>query len=527
MSRRVLRISSIINSKQRDIFNRYVPGSGVGACNVSVRRAKLIKATRTSFVPEVPPPPPSLCGSMEFKALQSGIDCVYYPNNDTLVIDSNDFTIEWWQYWTGETPFPRVFSIGTYPNADIAVSYEGPIYFWYNTDPIQILQDPPPLNTWTHIALVGSGGNQVKLYIDGIEQSTTEINYNFTEGSIPLTIGNESTSTHDANFTGKITNFRWVVGTQVYTSNFVPPITPITNISGTRLLLLAAGEANVIADSSSYNRVPSNNGVVYSAITPLVSCTSSGTIIYSKNNTTSGGFIIGGPVNKDMTNAIYTYELTPSNYSEQLFPDMFSLTDENIVQGNKTSEDRLIASYWPDLGNNIFDNWGFFYIYDAGSGKYFFPIINPQNQADGVITTQTFNAFGRTFIINQGWPVQGIFKIEISVNDDLNFKFGGYGNMGSNGNQYVENLIYNYTLGGNNLKLYYHLDQEDGSDVEKLYSYWIPKKLLENDNIPAYDVYYDGDNMSAISKNVSRGLIVYFSKTNDVKEWVVNDLALQ
>lgn len=46
--RRVLRISSIINSKNRDMFNRYIPGSGVGSCNVSVRRAKLIRATRTS-----------------------------------------------------------------------------------------------------------------------------------------------------------------------------------------------------------------------------------------------------------------------------------------------------------------------------------------------------------------------------------------------------------------------------------------------------------------------------------------------
>jgi hypothetical protein len=28
-----------------------------------------------------------------------------------------------------------------------------------------------------------------------------------------------------------------------------------------------------------------------------------------------------------------------------------------------------------------------------------------------------------------------------------------------------------------------------------------------------------------MSKIVTNGLIVYFSKTNDVKEWVVNDLA--
>jgi hypothetical protein len=42
--RRVLSIGSIINNKDRDIFNKYVPGSGVGANNISVRRAKKIRA---------------------------------------------------------------------------------------------------------------------------------------------------------------------------------------------------------------------------------------------------------------------------------------------------------------------------------------------------------------------------------------------------------------------------------------------------------------------------------------------------
>jgi hypothetical protein len=41
---RVLSISSIINNKDRYIFNRYVPGSGVGGNNISVRRAKKIRA---------------------------------------------------------------------------------------------------------------------------------------------------------------------------------------------------------------------------------------------------------------------------------------------------------------------------------------------------------------------------------------------------------------------------------------------------------------------------------------------------
>lgn len=48
MSRRVLPIGSFLFNSDRDIFNRYVPGSGVGATSIFARRAKLIKATRTT-----------------------------------------------------------------------------------------------------------------------------------------------------------------------------------------------------------------------------------------------------------------------------------------------------------------------------------------------------------------------------------------------------------------------------------------------------------------------------------------------
>ena len=42
--KRILSIGAIINDKDRDMFNKYVPGSGVGANNISVRRAKKIRA---------------------------------------------------------------------------------------------------------------------------------------------------------------------------------------------------------------------------------------------------------------------------------------------------------------------------------------------------------------------------------------------------------------------------------------------------------------------------------------------------
>lgn len=260
------------------------------------------------------------------------------------------------------------------------------------------------------------------------------------------------------------------------------------------------------------------------------------TLIYSKDTIVDGGFTVGAEVNKTvndqvtlgMSNALYTSEFNSANYPEypQLFPDMADLIEENIVLGDKNEEDRLIASYWGDLGNDVLDEWGFFYLYDVNSGKYYFPLISPQNQGDGIFATQTFNAFGRTFTIKHGWAVQGIFKFDISVADDLPFRFGAYGDMGwGNLNDANESLTQNYTLNGQNLTLYYNKDYNTDDNVRQMHSYWIPKKISEN-SAKTYNTYYNGEDMVMLSKDVTVGLIVYFAKLNDVKDWVINDLAI-
>ena len=248
-------------------------------------------------------------------------------------------------------------------------------------------------------------------------------------------------------------------------------------------------------------------------------------LISSKNNTTDEGFTVGGSVNKDMENIEYTNEFDPNNYQSDFFPGMADFVDSNILEGDKDPNDRLIASEWNDLGNDVFDDWGFFYLYDVNSGKYYFPLINPQNEDDGILTTQTFNTFGRTFTIHHGWTVQGIFKFDVSVNDNLPFRFGAYGNMGSDGDENIENLTYSYNINERNLTLYYQRHAEDGDNNEILYSYWIPKKTSDNISI-TYDFYNDGDDNSMMSTQITNGVIVYFSKTNDVKEWVANDLQI-
>jgi hypothetical protein len=248
-------------------------------------------------------------------------------------------------------------------------------------------------------------------------------------------------------------------------------------------------------------------------------------VLYSKNNTTNDGFTVGGEIDKDMDDEDYYEEFDPQDYYPEFFPNMAPFTDENIVAGDKDPGDRGLASFWDDWGDDIFDDWGYFYLYDVASGKYYFPLIDPQNQANGVLTTQTFNAFGRTFTINQGYPVQGIFKFDISVNDSAPFRFGAYGDMGSDGGEVIEYLTYPYTISSTNLTLHYMKHKEDGNNTEILYSYFIPKNLSQNSST-TYDYNNDGQDDSLISKEVTNGLLVYFSKTNDVKEWVVNDLGL-
>ena len=276
--------------------------------------------------------------------------------------------------------------------------------------------------------------------------------------------------------------------------------------------------------------IVSPSGVRQEIIPPWVSPPPStiGDLLRSKNNLTDNGFTIGGTVNKDMGNANYTALFNPNNFQNAFFPGMADFIDENIVAGDKDDSDRLTASYWNDLGNDVFDRWGYFYLYDVSSGKYYFPIISPQDDDDGVITTQIFNAFGRIFTIAHGWTVQGIFKFDISVDDTLPFRFGAYGNMGFDSNGFTEDLTNSYSVGSTSLTLYYHHNGQNNKFTEQLYSYFIPKQVSENDS-QTYNAYYalsddDMDNMSIISKEVTHGLIVYFSKTNNVKEWVANDL---
>ena len=225
------------------------------------------------------------------------------------------------------------------------------------------------------------------------------------------------------------------------------------------------------------------------------------------STTNSGGnsIVVGYGVDKDMTDGG--------------IPD---LPSEFAPDGNGTSG--ASASYWDDWGNDIFDNWGYFYLYDPGSSSYEFLILNVINQADGVMATQTVSAFERSFTIVHGYCARGIYRFEITCTSDNNsFRFGAYGDMGSDESTINTNPTGSITVGGTVYPITYNRNVEEGDDIEKFFSYFIPFNPNELVLKP-YSDFSDGEYLYMHSNAVTNGLTVYFAKKNDVLAFIQADL---
>lgn len=96
---------------------------------------------------------------------------------------------------------------------------------------------------------------------------------NLSNNSNSLMIGNESTPSSGASFGGWITNFRWVKGHALYTSNFTIPLTNLTvsNGNNTKLLLLALNNASVTVDSSDHTRTSTASNITWQAFNSTMS----------------------------------------------------------------------------------------------------------------------------------------------------------------------------------------------------------------------------------------------------------------
>lgn len=168
------------------------------------------------------------------------------PGSQDWAVGTGDFTIEWFQYQTDSSLYPRIFAIGAYPSTSIGVSIEsGTFYGWCsganNFGTVSVK------NAWHHFAMVRRSSN-LYVYLNGTQISTAKANTtNITNASTTLYLGVEAGGNSGTFFGGYLTNFRWVKGLAVYTGNFTKPTSALTEIAsanpfgGTNTVAIPAG----------------------------------------------------------------------------------------------------------------------------------------------------------------------------------------------------------------------------------------------------------------------------------------------
>ena len=209
----------------------------------------------------------ALGGSMAFAGTTSSYLTV--PNDIDFRFGTGDFTVEWFQYQTASASFPRIFAMGNYPSTTIGVSIEGGTFYLWIGGSAVFSQSVTTLNQWVHFAITREGSS-LRVFRNGTQIGSTITNTTDINNTTNIfTIGNESTRSTGAAFQGQITNFRWVKGTAIYTSNFPTPTSPLTAVTNTKLLLLASSSGAVSTDSSATPKTVTNSSVTWSATNPF------------------------------------------------------------------------------------------------------------------------------------------------------------------------------------------------------------------------------------------------------------------
>ena len=175
------------------------------------------------------------------------------------------WTIEWWQKTTALTAGNgNLYTIMSQSPGG------GRIDIFYQSGNLVVQNDQalcaePPMGVWVHVAIVNNAGSGT-VYYNGIAQSASGNfgNYGQTQD---LYIGKRGNNTFQY-FNGKMTNIR-ITDTAVYTSNFVPNLTPTLIAGHTKLLLAPTADTINGIDTGDLALALGSSGIRYSSEYPV------------------------------------------------------------------------------------------------------------------------------------------------------------------------------------------------------------------------------------------------------------------
>jgi len=134
---------------------------------------------------------------------------------------TDNFTIDFWVYLTGNPDNDYIFDIGS-NNHFLRMFGSNPKWDFY-AGGVYVFQYDVLLskNAWHHIAIVRSATTTTKLYIDGTLVATYSSSYSFGSSSLALTVGNYGgRGAYAAN--AYIEEFR-ISNIARWTADFTPP----------------------------------------------------------------------------------------------------------------------------------------------------------------------------------------------------------------------------------------------------------------------------------------------------------------
>ena len=185
-----------------------------------------------------------------------------------FAFSTNDFTIETWINPTRNDTGVIWDARPASTNGNYGLLYfSGSGILEYNVNGSALMTSPViAVNAWTHVALVRTSGT-IKLYINGVNVASASDGTAYGIPSGRPVIGVTGWNLSVAFFSGKMSNYRVVNGTAVYTGNFLPSTAPLTAITNTKLLTLQ--NSSLIDNSSSAVTVNNINGVTLATDSPF------------------------------------------------------------------------------------------------------------------------------------------------------------------------------------------------------------------------------------------------------------------
>jgi len=207
---------------------------------------------------------------------------------------TGDFTVEAWVKFKTLSSNQSIFSFGSFSPGIYYRSASNELAV-YHSSAFYLSGFTPVVDTWYHIAFTRNGTDS-RLFVDGVQQGSTT-SYSTNISNTTFYMGYDGVDY----FGGYLSNVRYVRGTALYTSDFTPSTTPLTDVLDTQLLTCKAPDP--LKDNSSNNRT----------ITLTNTPTAQGSGPFTSDTPGKGGLVWGKLRNVNSNHRLHDSERGPDN----------------------------------------------------------------------------------------------------------------------------------------------------------------------------------------------------------------------